>query len=249
VVSNSTPDTYYPVPAPRQDPIQTTVPSFESVERALAALNLSTDNPIKSDLPPVNKSFDAEYSFDTFDTKSSNMPSSDFIAAVAASLDEFHPGLFYTDEDINFERDFGTWFNDDFDAKSSTPENDAKGKGKEIKEEAEFSPWDTEFSSTPPLFASPSPSIFVSEQHHLPANSRGILPPPGPTLRRRDHVSKNVVNPEPSINAVTSHISLKDLENFEMDFGQWFDQGAVNSALDCEFEASDFDFFDRPAGR
>ena len=248
-MSNYTPNIYCPVPTSRPGPIQTEASPLESVERALGALSLSTDNPIK-DLSSVNKSFDAKNSFDAFDTNSSNIFSSDFIAAVAASLDDFDPGIFRPDEDINFERDFGAWFNDDLlDTKSKTTENGAKGKGKEIREEDEFSLCDTEFLSPTPLFA--SPSLSVSDQHHLPAlNSRNIPPPLGPTLRRRDRVSKNAVNSEPSVNAVTPNISSECLiENFERDFGEWFNQDTINSALDHEFEASDFDVFDWPAGR
>jgi len=39
--------------------------------------------------------------------------SSDFIQSVASSLDEFDPAIFRSDGDINFERDFGQWFNPD----------------------------------------------------------------------------------------------------------------------------------------
>jgi collagen type III alpha len=39
--------------------------------------------------------------------------SSDFIQSVASSLDEFDPSIFRSDGDINFERDFGQWFNPD----------------------------------------------------------------------------------------------------------------------------------------
>jgi hypothetical protein len=38
--------------------------------------------------------------------------SNDFIQSVASSLDEFDPAMF-RDGDINFERDFGQWFNPD----------------------------------------------------------------------------------------------------------------------------------------
>jgi hypothetical protein len=43
----------------------------------------------------------------------SNIFSNDFIQSVASSLDEFDPTVFRPDGDINFERDFGQWFNDD----------------------------------------------------------------------------------------------------------------------------------------
>jgi hypothetical protein len=46
------------------------------------------------------------------DPMSSSLFSTDFIQSVASSLDEFDPSLFRTDGDINFERDFGQWFND-----------------------------------------------------------------------------------------------------------------------------------------
>jgi len=39
--------------------------------------------------------------------------STDFIQSVASSLDEFDTSLFRPDGDINFERDFGQWFNPD----------------------------------------------------------------------------------------------------------------------------------------
>jgi len=39
--------------------------------------------------------------------------SSDFIQSVASSLDELDGNLFRPDGDINFERDFGQWFNPD----------------------------------------------------------------------------------------------------------------------------------------
>ncbi|KAJ6624852.1 hypothetical protein B0H10DRAFT_1871923 [Mycena sp. CBHHK59/15] len=39
--------------------------------------------------------------------------SSEFIQGVATTLDEFDVGLFRADGDINFERDFGQWFNPD----------------------------------------------------------------------------------------------------------------------------------------
>ncbi|KAK0215004.1 hypothetical protein IW262DRAFT_256940 [Armillaria fumosa] len=35
----------------------------------------------------------------------------DFIQSVANSLDEFDPSFLRPDGDINFERDFGQWFN------------------------------------------------------------------------------------------------------------------------------------------
>jgi collagen type III alpha len=47
------------------------------------------------------------------DSLSSNIFSTDFIQSVASSLDEFDPGIFRPDGDINFERDFGQWFNQD----------------------------------------------------------------------------------------------------------------------------------------
>ena len=47
------------------------------------------------------------------DSLSSNIFSTDFIQSVASSLDEFDPALFRPDGDINFERDFGQWFNQD----------------------------------------------------------------------------------------------------------------------------------------
>jgi collagen type III alpha len=37
----------------------------------------------------------------------------DFIHSVASSLDEFDTSIFRPDGDINFERDFGQWFNPD----------------------------------------------------------------------------------------------------------------------------------------
>jgi hypothetical protein len=43
----------------------------------------------------------------------SNIFSNDFIQSVASSLDEFDPTVFRPEGDINFERDFGQWFNDD----------------------------------------------------------------------------------------------------------------------------------------
>src|ERR1700722_2256062 len=46
------------------------------------------------------------------DSMPSNLFSTDFIQSVASSLDEFDAGsLFRSDNDINFERDFGQWFN------------------------------------------------------------------------------------------------------------------------------------------
>jgi collagen type III alpha len=47
------------------------------------------------------------------DSLSSNIFSTDFIQSVASSLDEFDPAIFRPDGDINFERDFGQWFNQD----------------------------------------------------------------------------------------------------------------------------------------
>jgi hypothetical protein len=47
------------------------------------------------------------------DPLSSNIFSTDFIQSVASSLDEYDPGIFRPDGDINFERDFGQWFNQD----------------------------------------------------------------------------------------------------------------------------------------
>lgn len=47
------------------------------------------------------------------DPLTSNIFSTDFIQSVASSLDEFDPGIFRPDGDINFERDFGQWFNQD----------------------------------------------------------------------------------------------------------------------------------------
>jgi collagen type III alpha len=47
------------------------------------------------------------------DSLSSNIFSTDFIQSVASSLDEFDPAMFRPDGDINFERDFGQWFNQD----------------------------------------------------------------------------------------------------------------------------------------
>jgi collagen type III alpha len=37
----------------------------------------------------------------------------DFINSVASSLEDFGPELFRQETDINFERDFGQWFNPD----------------------------------------------------------------------------------------------------------------------------------------
>jgi len=246
VVSNSTPKTYYPVPASRPDPTQA---SLESVERGLGALNLSTDNPIKSDPSSAIGSFGVNPPLDDFDTLSSDIFSSDFIAAVAQSLDEFDPAIFRPDGDIDFERDFRAWFNQDLPgANIKTPENGTKGKGKEIKEEDEFGLLGTEFSSSTfiPSFASP-PSI--SEQQRLSArNSRSIPSPPGPILRRRDRVSMSAVKSEPSTTfsskdltdcGFTPGLYERDWEDidFERDFGQWFNPDARNSALDREFEA------------
>ncbi|RDB18487.1 hypothetical protein Hypma_000245 [Hypsizygus marmoreus] len=42
-----------------------------------------------------------------------NIFSTDFIQSVASSLDEFSDTMFRPDGDINFERDFGQWFNPD----------------------------------------------------------------------------------------------------------------------------------------
>lgn len=42
-----------------------------------------------------------------------NLFSNEFITSVASSLDEFDPSLFRPGDDINFERDFGQWFNPD----------------------------------------------------------------------------------------------------------------------------------------
>lgn len=42
-----------------------------------------------------------------------NIFTTDFINSVASSLDEFETTLFRPDGDINFERDFGQWFNPD----------------------------------------------------------------------------------------------------------------------------------------
>jgi hypothetical protein len=42
----------------------------------------------------------------------SNVFTADFMQTVASSLDEFDPALF-SDRDLNFERDFGQWFNPD----------------------------------------------------------------------------------------------------------------------------------------
>lgn len=272
---NSTPKTYYPAPASRPYPIQTAASSLESVEQALGALSLSTDDPIKSNPSSANRSFGADPSLDNFDTLSSDIFSSDFISAVASSLDEFDPALFRPDGDINFERDFGAWLNQDIlDANIKTPENGAKGKGNEIKEEDEFGLWGTEFSSPTfiPLFTPPSPSIPISGQHHLSPRNSLALPGSIPSLRRQDRVSRSAVKLEPSSTDVgTSNGSSKSFIekmgrstgtpgiykredaidiNFERDFGQWFARGAINSApLDHDFEASGFDAFDWPAKR
>jgi hypothetical protein len=42
-----------------------------------------------------------------------NVFSTDFIQSVASSLDEFDPSVFSSERDLNFERDFGQWFNPD----------------------------------------------------------------------------------------------------------------------------------------
>ena len=42
-----------------------------------------------------------------------NIFSADFIQSVTNALDEFDPGVFRPDGDINFERDFSQWFNQD----------------------------------------------------------------------------------------------------------------------------------------
>jgi hypothetical protein len=42
-----------------------------------------------------------------------NIFSTDFIQSVARSLDDFDPGIFRPDGEIDFERDFGQWFNQD----------------------------------------------------------------------------------------------------------------------------------------
>ena len=48
------------------------------------------------------------------DSLTSNLFSSDFIHSVASSLEEFDPAtMFRADGDLNFERDFGQWFNPD----------------------------------------------------------------------------------------------------------------------------------------
>jgi collagen type III alpha len=63
--------------------------------------NTSSMNPAAMPLPPPPAS------------STENLFSTDFIQNVANGLDEFDVGLFRGDGDINFERDFGEWFNPD----------------------------------------------------------------------------------------------------------------------------------------
>lgn len=58
-------------------------------------------NPVAMPLPPAPPS------------TTGDLFSADFINNVATGLDDFDVGLFRGDGDINFERDFGQWFNPD----------------------------------------------------------------------------------------------------------------------------------------
>ncbi|KAJ7268287.1 hypothetical protein C8J57DRAFT_1324828, partial [Mycena rebaudengoi] len=64
--------------------------------------------------PSINDA--AELSHPTASTSPTSMVnlfSTDFIQSIANGLDEFDVGLFRGDGDLNFERDFGQWFNPD----------------------------------------------------------------------------------------------------------------------------------------
>ncbi|KAJ7156845.1 hypothetical protein C8R43DRAFT_997399 [Mycena crocata] len=63
--------------------------------------NTSSMNPVAMPLPPAPPS------------ATENLFSTDFIQNVANELGDFDVGLFRGDGDINFERDFGQWFNPD----------------------------------------------------------------------------------------------------------------------------------------
>jgi len=55
-------------------------------------------------VPPMNSSMGGP-------TLGTELFATDFIQSVASSLDDFDPGMFRPDGDINFEREFGQWFN------------------------------------------------------------------------------------------------------------------------------------------
>jgi len=63
--------------------------------------------------PPMNTSSMGGQPSLGGDMSSAAIFSTDFIQSVASSLDEFDTSLFRPDGDINFERDFGQWFNPD----------------------------------------------------------------------------------------------------------------------------------------
>ncbi|KAJ7708749.1 hypothetical protein B0H17DRAFT_999808 [Mycena rosella] len=65
-------------------------------------------NPNSSSMNPVAMSLSSAPA-----SASETLFSNDFIQSVANGLDEFDVGLFRGDGDINFERDFGQWFNPD----------------------------------------------------------------------------------------------------------------------------------------
>lgn len=100
------PGTAPPTPGPNQGqpgqqgqgqgPGQNTAPS----PGMMINPNPGSMNPVAMALPPAPSSAD-------------NLFSTDFIQSVAGGLDEFDVGMFRGDGDINFERDFGQWFNPD----------------------------------------------------------------------------------------------------------------------------------------
>jgi hypothetical protein len=72
-------------------------------------MTTASPSAILSNPPSMNPSVPSSAAPDSI---SSNLFSNDFIQSVASSLDEFDPSMFRPDGDINFERDFGQWFND-----------------------------------------------------------------------------------------------------------------------------------------
>jgi len=82
-----------------------------------------------------------------YDPLGSNIFSTDFVQSVASSMDEFE-SVFRPDVgDINFERDFGQWFNQGAeDGNNSKGKDGQNGKEKEIKEEEKTGIWTIEKS-------------------------------------------------------------------------------------------------------
>jgi hypothetical protein len=172
------------------------------------------------------------------DSTPSGLFSTDFIQSVASSLDEFDPSIFRTDGDIDFERDFGQWFDDPHSCLPDDPSGNPGQGGSHMGNSGQEGIAPATGPDPNQDMTTASPSTILSNPPSMnPSVPSSTAPDPmSSSLFSSDFIqsiASSLDEFDPSLNQTDGDI------NFEHDFGQWFNDSSLdfNLPYSCKQEA------------